>query len=141
MSTHLTYKNNLIRLADQLDEPTYELIMEMHNEIDTIRAKIEQLSSSGKPRNKDFTIEDKPELKYSAPNQPAKTHPKWMNSAEVQSYLGISKRTLQNYRDQGVIAFSKLRGKMYYSRKNVETLVRPQCQASNKTETKTANKQ
>ena len=40
---------------------------------------------------------------------------RWMDIQEVCFLLRISKRTLQGYRDQGVLAFSQINGKIYFS--------------------------
>lgn len=49
----------------------------------------------------------------------AEKQPEWLNSAEVLTMLRISKRTLQEYRDKKVIDFTKMGGRMHYSRKLV----------------------
>ena len=38
-------------------------------------------------------------------------------------YLGISKRTAQNYRDTGVIPFSQIGSKIYYRWSDVVTMI------------------
>jgi hypothetical protein len=40
---------------------------------------------------------------------------KWMNGDAVREKLGISIRTLQNYRDSGVFPYSAVGGKFYYN--------------------------
>ena len=113
----------------------------MQEELLSMRAQLLQIRKSAGVENGDIMAKRKVKPTQNKSTQFEGLHPDWLTSVQVQQYLGISKRTLQNYRDQGVIAFSKLKGKMYYSRNHVEALVRPQYQASNKTETKTANKQ
>jgi excisionase family DNA binding protein len=39
---------------------------------------------------------------------------KWLSSDEVCRLLGISKRTLQNYRDNRIIPFSQIGRKLYF---------------------------
>ena len=45
---------------------------------------------------------------------------KWLNNKEVKEQLGISTRTLQTYRDTGVLSFSQHGKKIYYSRESIE---------------------
>ena len=50
--------------------------------------------------------------------------PKWMNGETVMKKLGISKRTLQTYRDNGVLPYSVVIGKFFYSSKDIDDLMR-----------------
>jgi hypothetical protein len=47
----------------------------------------------------------------------------WLNNEEVCGLLKISKRTLQSYRDNGIIPFSQIEHKCYYRVSDVETLI------------------
>ena len=38
----------------------------------------------------------------------------WLDISDTCRFLHISKRTLQNYRDKGVLPFSKIGGKIYF---------------------------
>jgi hypothetical protein len=49
----------------------------------------------------------------------------WMNNAEVCGLLQISQRTLQSYRDTGVLAYSQIGRKCYYKTSDVEQLLNP----------------
>jgi hypothetical protein len=48
---------------------------------------------------------------------------KWMSSEAVMRKLGISKRTLQNYRDSGILPHSIVGGKFFYSIRDIEDLM------------------
>lgn len=48
---------------------------------------------------------------------------KWLDSQEVCLLLGISKRTLQNYKDKGILASSSIFRKNYFKRSDVEQLL------------------
>jgi len=48
---------------------------------------------------------------------------KWMGSEAVMQKLGVSKRTLQNYRDNGILPYSVVGGKFYYSIMDIEDLM------------------
>lgn len=48
---------------------------------------------------------------------------KWLDNQDVCSTLGISKRTLQNYRDKGLLPFSYIRHKIFYKPEDVEKLL------------------
>jgi hypothetical protein len=43
----------------------------------------------------------------------------FLNNAQFLSFMGISKRTGQEWRDQGIIGFSQVRGKIYYRLKDI----------------------
>ncbi|HEY1056453.1 MAG TPA: helix-turn-helix domain-containing protein, partial [Emticicia sp.] len=46
----------------------------------------------------------------------------WLTGEEVIELLDISSRTLQNYRDRGILGFSAVGKKLYYKRIDVEQL-------------------
>jgi excisionase family DNA binding protein len=45
---------------------------------------------------------------------------KWLTGDEVIHLLGVSKRTLQNYRDQRILPFSQSGRKIYYKASDIE---------------------
>lgn len=47
----------------------------------------------------------------------------WISASEVIRLLGISRRTLFNWRDEGIIGISSIRGKLYCKRSDVEKLL------------------
>lgn len=46
-----------------------------------------------------------------------------MDGADVCEKLGISKRTLQTYRDRGLLPYSQINHKIYYRTEDVEVFV------------------
>jgi hypothetical protein len=48
---------------------------------------------------------------------------KWMSSEAVMRKLGICKRTLQSYRDGGILPHSIVGSKFYYSIRDIEELM------------------
>ena len=48
----------------------------------------------------------------------------WLDNQEVCQILSISPRTLQTYRDKGIISFSCIRQKIYYRPEDVERVLR-----------------
>lgn len=48
---------------------------------------------------------------------------KWLDKSEVCDILNVSMRTLQNYRDTGMIGFSKVGHKIFYRPQDVEALI------------------
>ena len=40
----------------------------------------------------------------------------WLPNPEAQEYLGVSKSTLQRWRDDGVLPYSKVNGSIFYRR-------------------------
>ncbi|WP_321480135.1 helix-turn-helix domain-containing protein [uncultured Bacteroides sp.] len=51
------------------------------------------------------------------------TNSKWLDNQDVSTLLGISKRTLQYYRNNGKISFSQVNSKCYYKTSDVEKLL------------------
>lgn len=47
----------------------------------------------------------------------------WLDAQDVCLMLNISTRTLQNYRDKGMLAYSLVGGKCYYRPADVELLI------------------
>ena len=47
----------------------------------------------------------------------------WLDAQEVMFILNISARTLQFYRDNSKIPFSKFNGKFFYKRSDIETIL------------------
>ncbi|MEN8121320.1 MAG: helix-turn-helix domain-containing protein [Bacteroidota bacterium] len=47
----------------------------------------------------------------------------WLDNQDISNLLHVSKRTLQNYRDNGIIPFSQIGGKIYYKASDVEKLL------------------
>ena len=48
---------------------------------------------------------------------------KWITGDAVMKKLGISKRTLQNYRDNKILPYSAVGGKFYYNIRDIEELM------------------
>ena len=47
----------------------------------------------------------------------------WINGDDIMKKLGISRRTLQNYRDNGILPYSIVVGKFYYNVRDIEELM------------------
>ena len=45
---------------------------------------------------------------------------RWLDIQEACFLLRISKRTLQSYRDNGLLPFSQINGKIYFKAKDIE---------------------
>lgn len=45
----------------------------------------------------------------------------WLDNTQVCDLLKISSRTLQTYRDEGIISFSQIGSKIYYKASDIET--------------------
>lgn len=48
---------------------------------------------------------------------------KWLGNDDVCSLLQISKRTLQSYRDNGILPYSQIGRKCYYRVSDIENLI------------------
>ncbi len=49
---------------------------------------------------------------------------KWLDNQEVCEILGISVRTLQTYRDKGLLPYSCIKHKIFYKPEDVEALLK-----------------
>lgn len=47
----------------------------------------------------------------------------WLDNQDVCQILGISKRTLQTYRDNGTLAYTRIGHKMYYKAEDVNSII------------------
>ncbi len=47
----------------------------------------------------------------------------WLDKADVYHYMHIQSRTLQKYRNTGILPFSMIRGKCYYKASDVQKLI------------------
>ena len=47
----------------------------------------------------------------------------WIENSELCKLLGISSRTLQNYRQRGVLGFSTIGRKIYYKIEDIQKLI------------------
>lgn len=61
---------------------------------------------------------------------------KWLDNQEVCRLLSISKRTLQTYRDTGILPFSQIGHKMFYRSEDVKQLFEKTAQINNRQTTK-----
>jgi excisionase family DNA binding protein len=51
----------------------------------------------------------------------SKLSDQWLTIAETCKLLSISRRTLQSYRDQGILPFSQYAGKIYFKAADIES--------------------
>ena len=57
-------------------------------------------------------------------------HTDWLHNGDVCQLLNISKRTLQHYRDTGVLPFTQIGHKCYYKCEDVEALLQTKSEKS-----------
>jgi len=56
-------------------------------------------------------------------NKTRKSEKEFVSNDELMQLLGISKRTAQSWRDEGIIAFSQVGSKIYYSMADIGKLM------------------
>lgn len=78
-----------------------DLILNLSQEIKDLKARIELLRQSRAEVLKDT----------------------WIDNQDVLQTLHISKRTLQTFRDNGTLPYSKIQGKFYYKVSDLEQLL------------------
>jgi DNA-binding transcriptional MerR regulator len=49
---------------------------------------------------------------------------RWLTNREAMTYLGVSKSTLQRYRSDGLLPYSKIGLKLYYKVSDIEALLK-----------------
>ena len=47
----------------------------------------------------------------------------WVDNADLRNFLNVTDRTLQTYRDKGILPYSKIRGRIYYKISDIESLL------------------
>lgn len=47
----------------------------------------------------------------------------WLDGATAEDLLGVSTRTLQHYRDTGILPYSKVGNKIYYKRSDLSAMI------------------
>lgn len=77
-------------------------------ELDVITGMIEQLSTDMRDAVK----------KASNPLEE-----KWLDNQDASRVLKVGTRTLQNYRDNGTLAFSTIGGKVFYKASDIESVL------------------
>ncbi|GAB7256845.1 helix-turn-helix domain-containing protein [uncultured Polaribacter sp.] len=78
-----------------------DLLLTMSQEIKDIKARIDLIKYQKAEKLKD----------------------NWIDNQEVMQSLHISKRTLQTFRTNGTIPYSKIQGKFYYKVADIEQLL------------------
>ena len=63
-------------------------------------------------------------------------HTDWLHNGDVCRQLNVSKRTLQHYRDTGVLPFAQIGHKCYYKREDVEQLLQTKTEKAETGKTK-----
>ena len=48
---------------------------------------------------------------------------KWLDAQDVCMALGISKRSLQNYREKGLVPYSNIGGKFFYKEADIQKIL------------------
>lgn len=56
-------------------------------------------------------------------NNPTFNGHRYMNDAELANYLKVSRRTLQEYRNNGILSYYQIGGKILYRESDIEELL------------------
>lgn len=72
----------------------------------------------------DFILKELNEIKDKLDNRSTETEDGFIDSQQFLRKMGVSKRTAQKWRDEGVIAFSQIGNKIYYKTTDVEELLK-----------------
>lgn len=47
----------------------------------------------------------------------------WLDNSEAAKLLKVSKRTMQSWRDEGILGFSQVGSKIYYNREEIDRML------------------
>jgi excisionase family DNA binding protein len=97
------------------------LVLEMHQQVEIMTKLVKALNEKKMKQNlnqenKTNSINQKSEFEMNR----IILNSDWMTTKEVMQLLKLSKRTIQNYRNEGKIPFKKFNGRIYYSRSEIE---------------------
>ena len=56
-------------------------------------------------------------------NTPTRNGHRYMNDSELANYLKVSRRTLQEYRNNGILPYYQIGGKILYRESDIEELL------------------
>ncbi len=73
-----------------------EQFKELVNQLETLNEKVEKINTK-------YPLEDR-----------------WLDIQDVCELLHVSKRTLQSYRDKGILPFSQIGAKIYYKARDIQ---------------------
>ena len=71
----------------------------------------------------DASVRDAFNSNSGAQKKEADTLKPWKSNREAQVFYGLSKSTLQRYRNNGTLAYSKVGGRVYYRRADMVRLL------------------
>lgn len=79
-----------------------ELIQQVINKLEDIRALVEKTYLNSKSGNNEF---------------------QWLDNKQLEKLLGIHERTLQFWRDNGTLKFSRIGKKVFYNKRDIEEIL------------------
>jgi len=71
-----------------------------------------------------ISIEQKLDSKFEIKHSNNPLSETWLDIVETCALLKISKRTLQSYRDNGILSFSQISGKIYFKASDIDELLK-----------------
>jgi hypothetical protein len=83
-------------------QQTNELIQQVINKLEDIRALVEKTYIDGKGVNNEFP---------------------WIDNTQLEKLLGVHPRTMQAWRDNGSLKFSRIGKKVFYNKRDIEQLL------------------
>lgn len=102
--------------GDEENNPLWDLMKEVQNELGKLKIVTKTLEAEKKHAVSHMTdISTNTTVDKSLPDQN-----EWISTKELLSFIPVSKRTLQNYRDQGKIPFVRFHGKIFYSKQQIK---------------------
>lgn len=89
-------------MVEETPKQTNELIQQLITKLEEIRVLVEKTYINGKGGNNEFP---------------------WIDGKQLEKLLGIHERTLQFWRNNGTLKFSRIGKKVFYNKKDIEDLL------------------
>ena len=122
MTDKFTYHRQLFPPPEE--EITFRGVLNMafqiQNDMKTTKKLLQSIMEGPTPKNSTPTKNRNPTQNTEPSMNQKIMNSDWMTTKEVMQWLKLSKRTIQNYRNEGKIPYDKFNGRIYYSRKKIE---------------------
>ena len=111
-------------ISSDKEEITFQdmliLSFQIQNDMKTTKKLLQSIKEEPIPKNPTPTKNRNPKQNTGPSMNQKIINSDWMTTKEVMQWLGKSKRTIQNYRNEGKIPFKTFNGCIYYSKREIE---------------------
>ena len=100
-------------MSNEIREKDHEWVKTFHSNFDRLLALLEKLLEKRQPSA--YGIEN-----FVANNRPTLGGERFLTDKEVSARLKVSRRTLQDYRNNGILPYTQVGGKILYRASDIE---------------------